>query len=456
MSQQSLEDLLKAVSSPVELLRNSQIGPYAFPVVPQEFTNWRAEQRSWRETCALFDQSHHMTDLYIKGADTIKLLSDLGVNTFKNFKHNKAKQFVACNYDGYVIGDAILFYLAQDEAVLVGRPPALNWVQFHAETGDYDVSVERDERSFVNKGNRKSYRFQVQGPNALKVLEAATGNSVPEIKFFNMDEIVIAGCKVHALRHGMVGAPGFELFGPWADNEKVRTALLAAGKDFGLRQVGARTYPTSTLESGWIPSPLPAVYTGAKMKTFREWLPADWYEGMASLGGSYVAGNIEDYYLTPYDLGYGPFVKFDHDFIGREALEKLAQNQKRRKVTLAWNGEDVAKAMSTLFSDGDKTKYIDLPLANYSTLPYDKIVKDGKTIGLSTYTGYSTNEGTILSLSMIDVAYAEPGTEVTVVWGEPDGGSTKPTVESHKQTEIRATVGPVPYAAVARTEYRPG
>jgi glycine cleavage system aminomethyltransferase T len=456
MSQQSLEDLLKAVSSPVELLRNSQIGPYAFPVVPQEFTNWRAEQRSWRETCALFDQSHHMTDLYIKGADTIKLLSDLGVNTFKNFKHNKAKQFVACSYDGYVIGDAILFYLAQDEAVLVGRPPALNWVQFHAETGDYDVSVERDERSFVNKGNRKSYRFQVQGPNALKVLEAATGNSVPEIKFFNMDEIVIAGCKVHALRHGMVGAPGFELFGPWADNEKVRTALLAAGKYFGLRQVGARTYPTSTLESGWIPSPLPAVYTGAKMKAFREWLPADWYEGMASLGGSYVAGNIEDYYLTPYDLGYGPFVKFDHDFIGREALEKLAQNQKRRKVTLAWNGEDVAKAMSTLFSDGDKTKYIDLPLANYSTLPYDKIVKDGKTIGLSTYTGYSTNEGTILSLSMIDVAYAEPGTEVTVVWGEPDGGSTKPTVEPHKQTEIRATVGPVPYAAVARTEYRPG
>jgi glycine cleavage system aminomethyltransferase T len=162
MSQQSLEDLLQTVDSPVELLRNSQIGPYAFPVVKHEFTNWREEQRSWRESCALFDQSHHMTDLYIKGPDTIRLLSELGINTFKNFKHNKAKQFVACNYDGYVIGDAILFYLAPDEAVLVGRPPALNWTQFHAETGDYDVSVERDERSFDNKGQRKSYRYQVQ------------------------------------------------------------------------------------------------------------------------------------------------------------------------------------------------------------------------------------------------------------------------------------------------------
>lgn len=454
MSQQNLEDLLRSLDSPVDLLRNSQIGPYAFPVVKHEFTNWRDEQRSWRETCALFDQSHHMTDLYIKGPDTIKILSDLGVNTFKNFKHNKAKQFVACNPDGYVIGDAILFYLAEDEAVLVGRPPALNWTQFHAETGDYDVAVERDERSFVNAGNRRSYRYQVQGPNALEVLEKATGSAVPDIKFFNMDEILIDGCKVRALRHGMVGAPGFELFGPWAEGTRVKAALVEAGKDYGLRQVGARTYPTSTLESGWIPSPCPAVYTGEQMKALREWLPATWYEGMASLGGSFVSERIEDYYLTPYDLGYGPFVKFDHEFIGREALEKIAPGPKRRKVTLAWHGEDVAKVMGSLFLAGDKPKYIDLPLANYATLPYDAIVKDGEIVGLSTYTGYSTNEGTILSLSIIDAEHAEPGTEVTVIWGEPGGGTAKPTVEPHVQTEIRATVGPVPYAAVAREAYR--
>ena len=107
MSQQSLADVLQTVVSPVELLRNSQIGPYAFPVVRHEFTNWRDEQRSWRETCALFDQSHHMTDLYVKGPDALKLFSDLGVNTFKNFKVNQAKQFVACTHDGYVIGASL-------------------------------------------------------------------------------------------------------------------------------------------------------------------------------------------------------------------------------------------------------------------------------------------------------------------------------------------------------------
>ena len=67
MAHKNLEDAIRAAKSPVEMLRNSQIGPYAFPVVPSEFTNWRDEQRSWRETCALFDQSHHMTDLYCRG-----------------------------------------------------------------------------------------------------------------------------------------------------------------------------------------------------------------------------------------------------------------------------------------------------------------------------------------------------------------------------------------------------
>ena len=78
----SLEEKLQAAGGAVEMARNSQIGPYVYPAVPAEFTNWRDEQVSWQETSALFDQSHHMTDLQIEGADVIKLLSALGVNTF--------------------------------------------------------------------------------------------------------------------------------------------------------------------------------------------------------------------------------------------------------------------------------------------------------------------------------------------------------------------------------------
>jgi glycine cleavage system aminomethyltransferase T len=460
MSQNSLEQILQTVRNPVEMLRNSQIGPYAFPVVRHEFTNWRDEQRSWRETCALFDQSHHMTDLYVEGPDALKLLTDLGVNSFKTFKVDTAKQIVVCNHQGYVIGDAILFYLAPDKFNIVGRPPVANWVQYNLETGGYNATAVRDERSAVNEGRRKVYRYQVQGPNALKVMEKVTGKAVPEIRFFNMGVFDVAGCTVRALRHGMVGQPGWELFGPWEEGDRVRDAIVAAGQEFGIRQVGARTYPTSTIESGWIPSPLPAVYTGDEMKPYRQWLTSRSYEAMASLGGSYYSDNIADYYLTPWDLGYGTIVKFDHDFIGRPALEKMAETVTRKKVTFVWNGDDVAQAFGSLFRNGggtsaDITKYIDLPLCNYATLPFDKVMKDGTRVGLSTYTAYTFNERAILSLGCVNLEHSEPGTEVTVVWGEEGRGSTKPTVERHQQVTIRATVAPAPYAEVARVAYRP-
>jgi Glycine cleavage system T protein (aminomethyltransferase) len=355
-----------------------------------------------------------------------------------------------------VIGDAILFYLDENTLSLVGRPPAGNWVHFNAETGKYNVKVERDERSAVNQGRRKFYRYQIQGPNAGKLVEKLTRQPVPDIRFFNMGLFKIANHDVRALRHGMVGQPGWEIFGPWEQGEDVKNAIVEAGQEFGLRQVGARTYPTSCLESGWIPSPLPAIYTGDAMKAYREWLKGTSYEAMASLGGSFVSKNIADYYLTPYDLGYGPFVKFDHDFVGRTALEKMAANPPRKKVTLLWNGDDVERAMGSLFHDrGGVTKYIDLPLANYSTLPYDKVVSGGKTIGLSTYTGYNFNERAMLSLAIVNNEFSEPGTQVTLVWGEEGGGTTKPTVERHTQVEIRATVAPVPISAVAREAYRP-
>jgi vanillate/3-O-methylgallate O-demethylase len=254
----------------------------------------------------------------------------------------------------------------------------------------------------------------------------------------------------------MAGRPGFELFGPWADGERVRDAILTAGDGLGIVPVGAKGYSTANLESGWIPSPLPAIYTGEKMKPYRQWLTGKSYEATASLGGSFNSDNITDYYLTPYDLGYGPFVKFDHDFVGRAALEKIAETPQRKKVTLVWNGDDVARVFRSLCQPGsDIAKYIDLPLANYSSLPYDKVTKDGKIVGLSTYTGYTYNERAMISLAMIDNGHSELGNELTLVWGEEGRGTSKPTVERHAQAEIRAKVAPAPLGEVARVAYRP-
>ncbi len=261
MSQNNLESLLKTVKSPADMLRNSQIGAYVYPVVPTEYGNWRDEQRAWRDTCVLFDQSHHMVEQSVEGPDAMKLLSDLAINSFANFPVDMAKQFVPCTYDGYVIGDGILFHLEENKLLFVGRAPAASWIEFHAKTGGYNVTTAKDDRSPSRPTGkaivRNHYRFQIQGPNAKQVIEKLNGGPIPEIKFFRMDYINIAGRKVRALRHGMAGAPGLEIWGPYAEGEEIRAAILEAGKEFGIVPVGARAYATNTLESGWIPSPLP-------------------------------------------------------------------------------------------------------------------------------------------------------------------------------------------------------
>jgi vanillate/3-O-methylgallate O-demethylase len=456
---QSLEDLLKT-KNPVDLLRNSQIGAYVYPVVPSEYSNWRDEQRAWRDSCVLFDQSHHMANVYMEGPDAVKLASYLGFNSFAKFPVDRAKQLAPCSYDGYVIGDGILFNLEPNKLVFVGRAPAANWIEFQAQTSGMKVTTTKDDRSPSNPGGRavirSCYRFQIQGPNAWKVIEKLNGAPPAEIKFFDMGYINIAGRKVRALRHGMAGAPGLEIWGPYEERDEIRAAIVEAGKDFGIVQVGARAYATNTLESGWIPSPLPAVYTGDKMKAYRQWLPAASYEGTGSLGGSFASTNIEDYYVTPYEMGYGPFVKFDHDFIGREALEKMSKEPQRKKVTFAWNADDVAKIQRSMFLPIEQRyKYIDLPLSNYASASYDKVMIGGNLAGLSMFSGYSYNEGSMLSLGIVEHD-VQIGTEVTLVWGEENGGTKKATVERHKQAEIRAVVSPVPYAKTAREEYASG
>jgi len=457
VSHRNLEDLLAASGNIAALLRNSQAGPNVYPGVPAEYTNWRDEQRAWQNTCVLFNQSYHMADLAVEGPDATALLSHLGVNSFSGFAVGRAKHFVPCTPDGYVIGDVILFALADNTYNLVGRAPALNWITYHAQTGGYDVQVTLDQRTALRSdGRRKSYRFQVQGPTAMHVIEKALGSSPPELKFFHLTTIEIAGKTVCALRHGMVGQPGWELFGPWDDGEAVHEALLEAGEEFGLRQAGGRAYSSNTLESGWIPSPLPAVYTGDALKAYREWLPATGYEAAASIGGSFVSDDVEDYYFTPWDLGYGTYVKFDHDFIGREALERIAGDDHRRKVTLALDDDDVTRTIGTMFQRADRAKFIDWPSAVYCMHPFDRVTVDGETAGVSTWIGYSANEGKMLTLAVLDPEYAEPGTEVTFVWGEEGGGSTKPTVEPHEQVEIRALVSPVPYVESVRRSYAPG
>ena len=221
--------------------------------------------------------------------------------------------------------------------------------------------------------------------------------------------------------------------------------------------VGSRAYASNTLESGWIPSPLPAVYTGEKMKKYREWLPANGYEGTGSIGGSFVSNNIEDYYMTPYELGYGPFVKFDHDFIGREALEKMAEAAAPQEGDLRLerrrSGEDLRLAVRAGRGALQVLRSADRQLRLV-------VVRQGRRWAARRSASRCSAATATTSARRCRWASSIPnikvGDELTLVWGEEGGGTKKTTVERHKQLEVRVKVSPVPYARDAREAYHEG
>lgn len=450
----SLSQAITDAGNAVALLRESQAVPQMVPTVPVEYTNWISEQLALRDSCSLYDQSHHMVTITMEGPDLIPFLERVGVNSFKNFPVNRAKQFVACAPDGNLIGQGILFHVSENRVLLVGPHPIMDWVEFQHTTTANTIKFTREGTSLTRPGDPRYFRYQLQGPTALDIMRELLGEEPPELKFFHMGNVKIAGKDITLLRHGMASLPGFEFFGEWTDKPEVLGAILEVGKKHGLSQAGAATYFSSTA-SGYFPAVVPAIYTDPKLQDYRDWLTDRSWEATAPLGGSFAPENIEDYYLSPFAVGYGKIINLDHDFIGREAIERMISDgepERKQKVTLLWNTEDVVGVYRSYFTDEVPAKFIPMPVGKYSTVQFDAVRLNGKTLGISGWLCASTEDKSILSTAIID-AGIEVGTEVTILWGE-DPNSGKARVEPHKQVEIRATVAPSPLGEYSRTQYR--
>ena len=140
------------------------------------------------------------------------------------------------------------------------------------------------------------------------------------------------------------------------------------------------------------------------------------------------------------DLCYARTIKLDHGFIGRASLEQLAGQPHRKKVFLRWNNDDIARAIGRQPARRPPTAEVH----HLAVTAYDKVVAGDRTVGISSWMAYTTNIGSICAVSIIDGDGAVDGREVTVIWGETDGGTAKPLVERHAQTEIRATISTTP------------
>jgi vanillate/3-O-methylgallate O-demethylase len=391
-----------------------------------EYTDWQDESLSWKETCYIGDWSF-LWERRFKGPDVLRLLSDVSVNSFQKFAINQSKHVIHTTEAGKIIAEGIATRLSDDEVMLFGR--GTFWVDYKLRHGDYKVISKPDDW----------FNFQVSGPTAIHVVEKASGQSLRDIKFMHNGRIKIAGHDVLALRQGMAGEIGYELQGDIAHSQDVYQAIMQAGEEFGIRQLGGRTAFINHLEACFptiVTDYLPAIF-GEDMKDylaeFKSAMPA--FASTFNVAGSFEGQDISDWYRNPVELGWGKRIVLDHNFIGREALEAELANPKRTIRTLVWNAEDIADVNASLYRDGPSYDFMEMPRDQRGFMYADKVMKDGKFVGVATSRGYSYSFRQMLSLCTIAIEHAEPGTEVTVVWGNP----------RHPQKNIRATVAPAPY-----------
>jgi glycine cleavage system aminomethyltransferase T len=396
-----------------------------------EYTDWIDESMSWKETCYIGDWSF-LWERRFKGRDVLKLFSDVSVNSFTKFSVHQAKHVIHCNDDGKVIHEGILSRLGEEEFMLFGRGGF--WVNYRLRHGCYEAISEPDDW----------FNFQVSGPNAVYVVEKAAGQSVRDIAFMHSGKVHIAGHEVWALRQGMAGELGYELQGPSAYAGEVYDAVVEAGKEFGIRRLGGRAVFINHLEACFptiVTDYLPAIFDEEMKEYFQEFqaaMPA--YAATFNLAGSFEADDVSAWYRSPVELGWAKNIKFDHEFIGRQALEVEVARPKRTMKTLVWNADDVVDVFASLFRQGKPYHYMEIPRDQRGFMYADKVLKDGKLVGVATSRGYSYYFRQMLSLCVIEVDHGEPGTDVTVVWGNP----------GEPQREIRAKVAPAPYKRDSR------
>ncbi|MGW4729443.1 aminomethyl transferase family protein [Streptomyces shenzhenensis] len=445
MTTPSLQDGIDKAGSPVGLLWRPGAEPWTPEVVDREFAGWRIEQRAWHEGVALLNLSHHMYDMWIEGPDATRVLADYGANNFEKFAVGQAKQYVPVTRHGHIVTDGILAREAENAYLLSGVPASQHWVQYHAEKGGYDVSFSTDPSSAFRPGGGapRLFRYQIQGPLAVELVEKVFGAPIPETKFFHSTPVVLDGRAFKALRHGMAGQAGYEFIGPWEHAAYVHEAFLTAGEPLGLVQVGALAYTTPSVESGWVPSPVPGIYSDSELAEYRAWLPLFGIEGARPLYGSFFSESIEDYYVSPYELGYGKMIHFGHDFHGRDALLRAKEDTSlRTKVTLVFDPDDVRRVIGGGADPGFVLSYA-----------RHRVETSAGLVGLTMQTASIDPVGTVLSQTLLDPSHARPGTEVTVVWGDHPGSGTDPEADLGFP-RIRATVQPSPFDRHARTEYR--
>ena len=407
---------------------------------PYQFMDWKTEVLSWKESCYLHAGLNPPMPARITGPDALTLFRDHCINDFSRFSVGASKHAVMCNYKGNVMADGMLLRTEDNAFVSYFLSPYLEYI---ASRGNYDVNIE--------DLTGKTFLFQLGGSLSLKILEAATQESLSDIKFIwhrtvhiYGDELPPTGIAVRIFRLGVAGTLAYEVHGDIKDAPLVYQALMAAGQPFNLVRLGMRAYGMNHTENGFAQAFIHFLPAWTQDEDFMDYLNGKYDALLAKLPGS-AGVDITRRYFNPIDLGWGHMITFDHDFVGRAALEVVMQQQAKKIVTLEWYADDIKDIYASYFESGESFEFMEFPAnpiwtTQSSIVVADEVQIDNRSIGISSGRIYSFYYRRMISLAVIETEYAIEGTTLEVIWGNP----------SKRQKKIRAKVSRFPYLTLPR------
>jgi aminomethyltransferase len=324
----------------------AQMVPFAGFLMPLQYTSITAEHQAVRRSVGLFDVSH-MGEIFIKGPESHALVNQLVTNIVPLGRSEKAVYGLLCNEMGFVLDDLFVYPLAEDEYLLVVNASNLAkdeaWIRIQSHA--YDVIID-------NASDRYG-QLALQGPDAEALMIDKFGSQYAQLRFMQYATADFEGAQVLISRSGYTGEDGYELY---ADPNTV-----------------AKLWDYFIQERHVTPCGL-----GCR-DTLR-------FEGALSLYGHEIDENA-----TPLEAGLKFAVKFEKEFIGKQALKtEFEAGPTRRLVGLEVIGRGIARADYEVYADHQK-------------------------IGRVT-TGYLlSGHQRPLALALIDTKYAQIGTNVDIM-----------------------------------------
>ena len=284
--------------------------------------------------------------------------------------------------------------------------------------------------------------FQIGGPKSLEVIENIAKQDIHDIPFMGTGSVKILGIDCLVVRMGMSGTLAYEIQGPIENVIEIYDECVRVGEPLGLVKMANLAYCCQHTETGFMNDSL-HFWDSLFIKAGGEGM-----ENCSATAADVFRGSLADqpreaYMVNPLEADFGRSISWRKEkFVGKEALEKLRDDPKTRKlVTLVWNPEDILKVYATLFDEGgDIACQFGFPRDSQATDCWadiqDKVLDaDGNLIGKSMGRVYTYYYRKVISLCCIDPEFSEIGTEVTVLWGDP----------GTRQVPIRATVAKVPF-----------